>query len=327
MIDISNETAVRIPMRHLSVRVPRHDAGWDGTVCRFPTANVSCLALNRIRATKNDDFDEQHVGEQLDALPTGKTLPCFAERVNFLSSRAQMRIAHHAYSNTSEHHNHISDTPFSHPPYSAAATPYGWLFKERAWVKEWDKDNIDSNSITQRYGIEALPEYEPDEPAWLKGRPWIQGAKNQKALLNAFFDALKPGHSLIFVYAKRTPLTDDDQWTIVGVGEIEAIGDLQEYDYDPQNHAGLRSYLWERSVCHGIRPDGSNGVLLPYHELFNRCEDDAGIDPSEYVAVVPREYRREFSYASEHVSTGTAISALFVIKSALSKYTERFEGD
>ncbi len=326
-IDTSKNTALRIPLRHLSVRVPWHDAGWNGTVCRFPKSNVSCLALNRIGATKNDDLDEQHAGEQLDQVPTDETPPCFAERANFLSPRAQLRIAHHAYSDTSEHHDHISDTPFRHPPYSVAATPYGWLLKERAWGKEWTKGNIDSNSIAQRYGIEALPEYEPDEPAWLKNRPWIQGARNQEALLNAFFDALETGHSLIFAYAKRTPLTDDDQWTIVGVGNITEIADLQEWDYDSQNHDGLRSYLWERSVCHSIRPDGDNGVLLPYHELLSHCENDASVDPKEYLAVVPQEYRQEFSYASEHVSTGTAISALLSIKSALSKYSERFGGD
>ena len=47
----------------------------------------------------------------------------------------------------------------------------------------------------------------------------------------------------------------------------------------------------------------------------------------EYVAVVPQEYRREFSYASEHVSTATAIAALLSIKSALSKYSNRFGGE
>lgn len=323
----SKDTAVHIPLRHLSVRVPWHDTVWNGTVCRLPRNNVSCLALNRIGATKNDGDEEEYAREQLDQVPKDKTPPCFAERANFLSPRAQLRIAHHAYSVTSEHHSHISDTPFRHPPFSAAATPYGWMLKERAWGKEWAKGDVDSKSIAQRYGIEALPEYEPDEPAWLEHRPWIQGARNQEALLNGFFDALKPGHSLIFVYAKRTPLTDDDQWTIVGVGDITDIAGLQEWDYDPPNHRGLRSYLWERSVCHSIRPNGSNGILLPYHELLNHCENDASIEPGEYVAVVPQEYRQEFLYASEHVSTATAIAALLSVKSALSRYGERFGGD
>ena len=212
------EGTSRIPLRHLSVRVPWHDSGWDGTVCKYPRKNASCLALNRIGATKNDTLDESYAGEWLDKIPARDAPPCFAERVNFLSPRTQHRLAHHAYSDTSEHHNHISDTPFNHPAFSVAATPFGWLLKERAWGKDWKNGQIDSRSISDRYGIEAHPEYEPAEPDWLERRPWIQGARNQKALLDAFFGALKPEHSLVFIYAKRTPLKDDEQWIIIGVG-------------------------------------------------------------------------------------------------------------
>ena len=52
------------------------------------------------------------------------------------------------------------------------------------------------------------------------------GEANQRALLNAFFSALQPQRSLVFVYAKRTPLIDDDQWMIVGVGRVTSIGKL-----------------------------------------------------------------------------------------------------
>jgi hypothetical protein len=309
------------------VRVPWHDASWDGTVCKFPRKNASCLALNRIGATKDDALEEKYAGKRLDEVPSRDAPPCFAERVNFLSPRAQQRQAHHAYSDTSEHHSHICDTPFRHQAYSAAATPFGWLLKERAWGKDWKKGRVDSQSLAERYGIEASPEYEPEEPDWLEKRPWIQGAKNQKALLNAFFDALKPERSLVFVYAKRTPLTDDEQWIIVGVGSITSIGELEEWDYDPPDHKGLRSYLWERSVCHGIRPDGSDGVLLPYHLLLSRCDADETFDPTEFMAFVPGEYRQEFSYASEHVSSATAIAGLLAVKAALSNYSERFGGN
>jgi len=113
------DRAARIPTRHLSVRVPWHDAGWDGTVCRSPRQNTSCLALNRIGSTKDDAREDSYAGELLHRVPVAP--PCFAERVNFLSPNAQRRLAHHGYSKTSEHHKHISDTPFLHPAFSAAA--------------------------------------------------------------------------------------------------------------------------------------------------------------------------------------------------------------
>lgn len=315
-----------LPLRHLSVRVPWHDAGWDGTVCRHPRENSSCLALNRIGAVRNDVAEATHAGEYLDGLSFDETPPCFAERVNFLSARPQRRITRHAYSQTSDHHRHISDTQFMHPAFSAAATPFGWLLKERAWGERWRKGEIDPQSVVERYGIDARPDYEPAGPDWLSERPWIQGEANQKALLDAFFSAVQPQRSLIFVYAKRTPLIDDDQWMIVGVGRVTSIGKLQEWDYDGAADGALRSYLWERSVCHSIRPDGDDGVLLPYHDLLARCHAEDGLDPRDCIAFVPEEYRAEFSYASEHVGAGSAIAALLSVKQALGTYAERFGG-
>jgi hypothetical protein len=128
-----------IPLRHLSVRVPWHDAGWDGTVRRSPRLNSSCLALNRIGSAKNDAAKERYAGQLLSDAPDEDVPPCFSERVNFLSPKPQRRLAHHAYAKTSNHHKHIADTAFTHPAYSAAATPFGWLLKDRARGKEWRK--------------------------------------------------------------------------------------------------------------------------------------------------------------------------------------------
>ncbi len=38
----------RLPVQHLGIRVPWHDAGWVGTVCRKPASNMACRALRRI---------------------------------------------------------------------------------------------------------------------------------------------------------------------------------------------------------------------------------------------------------------------------------------
>jgi hypothetical protein len=36
------------PMRHISIRVPWHDTGWDGRVCAAPHLNGACLKLRRM---------------------------------------------------------------------------------------------------------------------------------------------------------------------------------------------------------------------------------------------------------------------------------------
>jgi hypothetical protein len=75
----TENSSPRIPIRHLSVRIPWHDAGWDGTVCRSPRENASCLALNRIGATKNDAVEERYAGKRLSDVPDAETPPCFAD--------------------------------------------------------------------------------------------------------------------------------------------------------------------------------------------------------------------------------------------------------
>ena len=52
--------ARRLPVNHISIRVPWHDRAWDGAVCDDPQANTSCLILPRI-AEEKDDAAEQVV--------------------------------------------------------------------------------------------------------------------------------------------------------------------------------------------------------------------------------------------------------------------------
>ena len=129
-------------------------------------------------------------------IPGEDVPPCFAERVNFLAPKPQRRMARHAYSKTSDHHKHICDTGFTHPAFSAAATPFGWLLKERAWGAEWAEGKIDSQSIVERYAIDSHPQYEPEEPDWLATDPGYKDTPIRKRLLDAFFGALAPQKSL-----------------------------------------------------------------------------------------------------------------------------------
>lgn len=44
---------MKIP-HHLTMRVAWHDAKWNGTICRHPSANPYCVALERVRAARLD---------------------------------------------------------------------------------------------------------------------------------------------------------------------------------------------------------------------------------------------------------------------------------
>jgi exodeoxyribonuclease V alpha subunit len=63
--------------KHLSIRLPWHDRGWDGHVCDRPTANVFCtgeygLKPHGIREGKNDVEEEARRSKPCAFLPADK---------------------------------------------------------------------------------------------------------------------------------------------------------------------------------------------------------------------------------------------------------------
>ena len=51
--------ARRLPTQHLSIRVPWHDSGWNGTVCAKPSSNTACRSLARIAEYKDDAAENE----------------------------------------------------------------------------------------------------------------------------------------------------------------------------------------------------------------------------------------------------------------------------
>ena len=54
---------MKYPLRHVSIRVPWHDTGWDGRVCKDPRLNGACLKLKRIAENRDDHAYGQLVRE------------------------------------------------------------------------------------------------------------------------------------------------------------------------------------------------------------------------------------------------------------------------
>jgi hypothetical protein len=71
------------PLRHVSIRVPWHDTGWDGRVCANPRLNGSCMKLKRIRQNRVDA--NAVAGQSLKNLLPGKCPCCVPERVAFMA--------------------------------------------------------------------------------------------------------------------------------------------------------------------------------------------------------------------------------------------------
>ncbi|MDI3495093.1 MAG: hypothetical protein PWQ72_1220 [Pseudothermotoga sp.] len=297
----------RYILKHLSVRVPWHDNAWDGTVCKNPNANGACLVLKNCALNRNDELENKCADKSLKDLDENQFPVCIGERGTFMAPFAINKTLHHPYVESSPStHGHLKDTRITFPPFSAAAVPYNWMLNKNA---------------NERANLYDLDYDEAREPSldWTNdggsGR-WVQEIKNQKALLNCFFEHLQEETSLIFFYAKQVPFVEEAGRVLVGVGKIKKI--IPSEAYEGSNNRFGAAY-WEHMVLHSVRPNGKEGFLLPYHEAIKYQIKNPGFDIAELAVVVPNDKRFEFSYGTEHVSNDTAIRVLLECIKSLEK--------
>ncbi|MGI8412946.1 MAG: AAA family ATPase [Solirubrobacteraceae bacterium] len=307
--------AVKLPLRHLSIRVPWHDAGWDGTICRHPLGNGSCLILENISKNRDDAWEEANAGKAWDSLQ-GTLPPCVGERAGFMAPFATTRRVTHPYMDgSSPAHRVFQATPFTYPAYSAPAVPFQWMLRESA------------EGLAERHGIgiDWVLEDQAHDAIGFK-TAFVQHGRNQRAMLDSFFSAVEPKRSLCFFYAKQAPIADASGRILIGAGMVTSVDPDVEYLYTtPQ--PPLRQMLWERSVHHSIRPKFVQGFLLPYHQLLDAANSNPDMDLSPYVAHVPSDHWWEFSYGSEHVTHDAAIAALLVCAEKLREAAKVLPGD
>jgi ATP-dependent exoDNAse (exonuclease V) alpha subunit len=313
------------PLHHISIRVPWHDAIWNGSVCHNPARNTSCLKLKNIFLSKDEKAEAADgvVGKSLKDLDEKQFPPCVKERGTFMADFAFTRTHEHPYVKPwNRSHIHFKPTPLRYPAYGAAALPFRWMRKD--FVFGDPKKNI--NGLVEQFPLQDVNQtYEPSEEVLGFDTGYLQDHRNHRTLLDCFWNHIRPEESLVFFYAKQVPLVEDTgRRVIVGVGRVKSIGQLTEYEYHGPPGDKLRSLIWERMVVHSIRPDFSDGFLMPYHEALEKSDDGRAFDPAEVVAFAPEDRFVEFSYATEHVSHDAAISALLACRAALLRAAELF---
>ena len=238
---------------------------------------------------------------------------CAAERGAFMADFTYERRFPHPY----EHHalyTHFRRTRFVHTPYSASAVPFAWMMKGNSGVPEF----------AERLGLGFRSELEPELGF---DSIWVQERRNQLVMLDTFFGAIEPSTSLVFFYAKKTPLTEDPRRVIVGIGRVTGIGASTEYDYENLGKGALRSMVWERNVSHSIRPEIGDGFLLPYGELLGLAGADPEFDLEPYVLHAPSESFDAFSMGSELVTHDQAVAVLLSAATVVGRYESLLPGD
>lgn len=290
------------PLRHLSIRVPWHDSGWKGAVCKAPNLNGACVKLSGIAGSKNDENELRFAGQSLDDLDAQNFPPCVNERGSFMAPFELEPIKRHALAQKNQtDYGHFKPTRQRYPAYSAGVVPFRWLMR----------GNLES--LARELELDAALDREPE----LKYESnWVHEADNQTALLNGFAGHLREEDSLCLFYAKHVPFVEGTARVIIGAGRIKKIGKLSEYN---REGPGPRGMLWERPVQHSIRPNGEDGFLMPYAELLAKVEEDPSLDLERYTAKAPDEHWDEFSYASELVRHDAAIATLLAMDLVLGR--------
>ena len=280
--------------------------------------NTSCTVLPQIADKRDDTQENIYAGKSLEDIESKYYPPCVEERATFMAPFEISLWKEHPYAQIAEKtHGHFKSTPYTILPYSTVAIPFRWMLRKTVEGENHDKGYAEIYRF--RYDADREPDLKQN-PNWSSGKiKWVQEGTNQQVILDTFFSAIKPIQSLIFFYAKRTPMAEDGRRVIVGVGRVESVGGSIEYRYKggkkPQGK--LSGCLWERNVEHSIRPENNIGFLLPYHELLDIAETDDGIDTASCTAFAPDEYFEQFSYGSELLPHDGAIASLLALESAI----------
>ena len=116
--------ARRLPPHYVTIRVPWHDGGWNGTVC--PAAGQLELPHPvRIGEGRRDEVEVRCAGRRYDELKRADLPLCVGDRVSFMAPFTLTRTMTHPYTEFyPETHGHFAPTRFVQPAYSAASAPF-----------------------------------------------------------------------------------------------------------------------------------------------------------------------------------------------------------
>lgn len=284
---------------HLTARVAWHDSRWNGSVCRQPSCNSFCAALDRIREERDDAREDAIAGKRWTALEPDDLPACKAESGAFMNEEEWSRRFVHPYAGikkAEDTHGHLKPTLVKIPSYATFVVPFAWMLKS-------EQEAID----------ERLPTPLPlDEEAPFNS-PWVFGRERQEAILKLFASRLTPERSLVFFYCKEgQPLGDTFTRLVMGVGRIANVAQPKAYDVSKKKPTHL---MWDLLIRHTIRPDGEDGFLLPYHDYLEPTGDaaeDARRQRLLHEIAVPADpaHVRVFSYAAELAPADIALSTL-----------------
>ncbi len=300
--------------KHISIRVPWHDNGWDGSVCRHPEHNQACRVLKAIAEDKDDVAEYDCAGQPFCA-QNGYIPPCLREGGAFMSNKAIDTLpVKHPYNHPEkrkphERYNHIESTKYRLEPFTFTAKPFAWTLRENA--------NRVVNEKRFNTGYNDFIEVTVGKGSW------VSHGTNQKRIFDYFYRDVIPHESMIVAYAKTVPFIETPGRVIIAIGDVFAVGSIIEYEYNrPLQDDDVTAFNWECQITHSIRKSRENGFVFPFDEIQKYLNDHPEQPAEELTVTAPDGYFDEFSYASEHLSHDALILTLNKSITVLRKYQQ-----
>jgi len=116
----------------------------------------------------------------------------------------KVSVTHPYAGGGSRAHQDLKPLSLRFPNYAAPCVPFRWMRREEA------------EELAATEGIDYQPELEDEANELISFESgWVQHGVNQRAMLNGFFSPIRPS-ALVFFYAKRTPLSEQEGRVLIG---------------------------------------------------------------------------------------------------------------
>ncbi|KLE08547.1 hypothetical protein AF80_09605 [Aliarcobacter butzleri L355] len=291
--------------QHFSTRIPWKDNDYTGRIDNNPKYNVAAQVIPNIATSRNLEFEEENKGKSYAQLEVESVKSWITENAAFMSdTKLDLKLNHpYTYNNMFKH---FIETTFEMNPYSFLLRPFSWTLKENAYQRQ------------QYYSFHF--DKDKTEKMLIGSRNWVSHGESQKGIMDYFFSGIIPNRSLIFPYYKQVPFIEDNRRVIAGIGNILSKVEIHEYKSDGSSNE--KNYIWETNVAHSIRDDGTDGFLMPYHEISEYARQNPDFDVTSVTLFEASGFRAEFSYAAEWISYDAVIDVLNQAKIVLKNIAE-----
>jgi len=219
-----------------------------------------------------------------------------------MSATGYRIVKEHPYRHNKALQGHLLPSPVAMPGYAFEAVPFRWLSRQTFETEIFD-ESVHYDPYLEEQAHRTLG-YTP---------AWIMDGRNQRAVMERFFEPVDTDDGLVFIYLKHSPLQEESGRRLL-VGAARITGVQLPPMWQQSGHQPFDSSMWETTVTHSLRPEQTDGFLMPYQALVGLL--DEGRDVSGALAWAPEDKDVEFSYVTEHVSDDTAIAALTALRAA-----------